>query len=155
MELNESIQLDRKIEKFSISSLTHYGQFKIYLKDVRRYGYSHRSDAIRHGDYRSQQYNVPYRYNLGYQRDRSRSANCFQKYESWSTKRFRINSRNRYDGSHSPSCFCFGDRLLGWSTEYPHTDPSLRNMSCIGRSSSQYTLTDRKCTPSFEHIEGV
>ena len=28
--------------------------------------------------------------------------------------------------------FCFGDRRPRWSNEYTRTNPSLRNMSCIG-----------------------
>ena len=151
--LNESIQLESEIERASTSSKTYHGQLTTYPKDVHKYDSSHRSDSKDHRNNRSQRYNDPYRYNQGYQRDRSRSASRFQRYESRSLNRFRNNSRTRFDRSRSSSRFRFGDRRSGWNKEYPRTNPSLCNMSCIGRGSSQHLLADRNCTPSLEQIK--
>ena len=82
LALNKSIQPEREIHKASSSSKTYYGEFKKHPKDVRKYDSSHRSESRNHGEYRSQRYDDPYRYNHGYQRDRSRSHNRFQRYES-------------------------------------------------------------------------
>ena len=131
MALNESIQLEREIEKASTSSKTHYGQLTTHPKDVRKYESSHGSDTRNYGEYRSKRYNDPYTYNQGYQQDHSRPANRFQRHESRGPSRFGNNWHNRFDRSRSPRRFHFRDRRPCWSNEYPRTKLSLRNMSCI------------------------
>ena len=71
------------------------GKFVTHPKDVRKYDSSHRSDSRNHGEYWSKQFDDPYRYNQSYKRDRSRSVNRFQRYESRTPIRFWNNSRNR------------------------------------------------------------
>ena len=153
MILNESMQLEREIEKASTSSKTFTASsshiLRTYANMILHIGVTQKN----HAEYRSQQYNDPYRYNQGYQRDRSRWANRFYRYRSRSQNQFRNSSRNRFDCSRSLSRFRFGDRRPRRNNGYSRTNTSLLSMSCIGCGSSQYILADRRCTTSLEQIK--
>ena len=153
--LNESIQLEREIDKESKSSKAYHGQFTINPKQVRDYDSSHRSNSKI--------------MEISEHKDTSILLNRIKEIRKTSHDRLFISRDTThvteaqaesetihaifFDRSRSKSCFLFVNRRLCWNNEYPRTNSSSRKMSFIECGSSQHILADRKGTPSLRQIK--
>ena len=131
MALNESTQLEREVDKAITSSKTYYGQVTTHPNKIRKYDFyigmtQETIETIEPNDTMIPNDILKIISEIAHDQ---LIASIYTSPEDQS--RFRNNSRNCFDLSHSPSRSRFGGRPPRWNNEYPRTNPSLRNMSCI------------------------